>query len=115
MRWNCLLLIFRDCFVLVRILKVGVFAGLTAPMKRLSRMPAGEAPQHVVTQGHWFAAWIQGDAAFALLGCTVAPGFDFADFELAERERLASKFPSARALIERLTPEPTRRETLLRS
>ena len=45
----------------------------------------------------------------------VVIGVDFADFELVERERLASKFPSARALIERLTPEPTRRETLLRS
>jgi hypothetical protein len=40
---------------------------------------------------------------FALVGCTMAPAFDFADFELAQREELARQFPQHRALIEKLT------------
>jgi predicted dehydrogenase len=40
----------------------------------------------------------------ARAGCTVAPGFDFADFELADREALCRAFPGHRRLISRLTP-----------
>jgi predicted cupin superfamily sugar epimerase len=39
----------------------------------------------------------------ALVGCTVAPGFVFEDFELAEREPLVTSYPQHRALIDRLT------------
>lgn len=60
-------------------------------------------PQQTVPAGSWFAAEVEADAEFALVGCTVAPGFDFADFELAESETLARKYPAHRALIERLT------------
>ncbi len=42
---------------------------------------AGQRPQAVVPAGAWQAARPRG-ARFALGGCTVAPGFDFADFEL---------------------------------
>ena len=42
-------------------------------------------------------------ASFALVGCTVAPGFDFADFEMPGRAELVRLFPQHRALIERLT------------
>jgi len=47
---------------------------------------AGERPQHVVRAGHWFGAMMPDDAAapYTLCGCTVAPGFDFAEFELAD-------------------------------
>jgi predicted cupin superfamily sugar epimerase len=38
------------------------------------------------------------------VGCTVAPGFDFTDLELAHREALVAEFPQHAALIERLTP-----------
>ena len=41
--------------------------------------------------------------AYALMGGTVAPGFDFADFELADRAMLAAGWPAQRALIEALT------------
>jgi len=41
----------------------------------------GERPQGVVEKGHWQQAWSLGD--WTLVGCTVAPGFEFAGFELA--------------------------------
>ena len=41
-------------------------------------------PQHVVPRHHWFGATVDGPCGYALVGCTVAPGFDFADFEMAE-------------------------------
>lgn len=63
----------------------------------------GGRPQHTVRAGAWFGAYPQEGAEYALVGCAVAPGFDFADFELAARS-LADRFPERRALIERLTP-----------
>jgi len=42
----------------------------------------GERPQGVVEKGHWQQAWSLG--AWTLVGCTVAPGFEFAGFELAQ-------------------------------
>jgi predicted cupin superfamily sugar epimerase len=63
----------------------------------------GERLQAVIPAGVWFGATIQAPRSFALVGCTVAPGFDFADFELADREVLAARFPQHRALLETLT------------
>ncbi|MGB3616588.1 MAG: cupin domain-containing protein [Catalinimonas sp.] len=64
----------------------------------------GHVFQTVVPRGHWFGAEVLNDAAgYTLLGCTVAPGFDFADFELAERWALLDTYPQHTALIERLT------------
>ena len=60
-------------------------------------LPAGEQPQHVVAAGHWFAAEPVPGSPWSLVGCTVAPGFDFADFELARPEQLE---PNAGALGE---------------
>lgn len=60
-------------------------------------------PQCVVPGNHWFAAEVIQPNGFALVGCTVAPGFDFADFTLAERDTLAQKFPQHREMITRLT------------
>jgi uncharacterized protein len=51
----------------------------------------------------WFASRVADGTGFALVGCTVAPGFDFADFELAKREDLVGVYPQHRALIEQLT------------
>lgn len=65
--------------------------------------PAGQQPQCVVPRGAWFGAELLCcEAGFALVGNTVAPGFDFADFELADRARLSAAFPRHRALIARL-------------
>jgi predicted cupin superfamily sugar epimerase len=64
----------------------------------------GERPQAVVPAGTWFGARLEpGDADFALVSCTVAPGFDFADFELAERAALRSRFPEHAVIIDELT------------
>jgi predicted cupin superfamily sugar epimerase len=62
----------------------------------------GERPQHVVPAGVWQAAR-PIDGAYALCGCTVAPGFDFADFELPPRDAMLARFPQHRALVEALT------------
>jgi predicted cupin superfamily sugar epimerase len=63
----------------------------------------GESLQAMVPAGCWFGAELAGGAPFALVSCTVAPGFDFADFELAERAALRALYPRHQALIERLT------------
>jgi len=65
-------------------------------------LDAGQSLQVVVPAGTWFGAEVL-DGAFALVGCTVAPGFDFADFELADRATLGARYPQHRALIEKLT------------
>jgi len=65
---------------------------------------AGERPQAVVPAHVWQAAEPTGDA-WALCGCTVIPGFDFADFEMAERTDLLERYPEYAAIIRRLTRE----------
>jgi predicted cupin superfamily sugar epimerase len=62
----------------------------------------GHRPQHVVPAGCWQAAVAAGPR-FALCGCTVAPGFDFADFEMPSRADLLGRMPALREWIERLT------------
>jgi len=54
---------------------------------------AGEYVQYVVPAGHWFGAMPVVDAGFSFVGCTVAPGFDFEDFELGERAELLKQYP----------------------
>lgn len=66
-------------------------------------LAAGERPQLVIPAGTWFAAELAPGVAHCLWGCTVAPGFDFADFELAQGPELAARFPAAATRIARLT------------
>jgi predicted cupin superfamily sugar epimerase len=61
----------------------------------------GQTPQAIVPAGAWFASESSGE--YSLVGCTVSPGFDFEDFELANKERLTETFPTYSATIERLT------------
>jgi predicted cupin superfamily sugar epimerase len=63
---------------------------------------AGERPQAVVPAGVWQAAVAVGPR-WALCGCTVAPGFDFADFEMPSRAELVRRMPALAAAIEALT------------
>ncbi|QHE94840.1 hypothetical protein PI93_019635 [Pandoraea fibrosis] len=63
---------------------------------------AGEQLQHVVPAGHWFAAQPAPSTRYSLVGCTVAPGFAFEDFEMADAAALAAQWPAHRVLIERL-------------
>ncbi len=59
--------------------------------------------QAVVNAGCWFASRVRDPESFALAGCTVAPGFDFEDFELGKRSELISLYSQHRKLIEQLT------------
>ena len=65
---------------------------------------SADNPQAVVPAGNWFGATVE--TGYALVGCTVAPGFDFRDFEMADRTTLLAAYPQHRAVIERLT-KPT--------
>jgi predicted cupin superfamily sugar epimerase len=64
---------------------------------------AGQVFQAVVKAGCWFGSRVRDSGAFALVGCTVAPGFDFADFKMGKREELVREWPEHRAVIEGLT------------
>ncbi len=61
-----------------------------------------ESLQAALLAGSVFGAEVVRPRSFSLCGCTVAPGFDFADFEFGRREDLLARFPRKRAAIERL-------------
>ena len=77
----------------------------------------GHTLQHVVPKGSWFGSYptndYDGDGGvgdehdYSLVGCTVAPGFDFSDFELGTREQLLKLFPQHEEELMRLTPPPS--------
>jgi predicted cupin superfamily sugar epimerase len=67
---------------------------------------AGTVFQAVVSAGLWFAAECEDPTTFALVGCTVAPGFEFSEFELAEVDALRSAYPVHAVFIARLGPAP---------
>ncbi|VXB20454.1 conserved hypothetical protein [Burkholderia sp. 8Y] len=58
--------------------------------------------QAVVNAGDWFAAQCSAASGASLVGCTVAPGFEFSEFELANCDELKARYPQHRELIERL-------------
>jgi uncharacterized protein len=64
---------------------------------------AGEVFQAAVKAGCWFGSRLKDGNGFALVGCTVAPGFEFADFELAKRSKLTAAYPQHGKLIAELT------------
>ena len=62
----------------------------------------GETPQVLVPKDYIFGSAMNNEG-FSLVGCMVAPGFDFKDFELFERKDLLEKYPNYREVIEKLT------------
>mmetsp|Transcript_31159 Transcript_31159/g.54163 ORF Transcript_31159/g.54163 Transcript_31159/m.54163 type:complete len:170 (-) Transcript_31159:85-594(-) len=66
---------------------------------------AGHATTTLVPVGNWFGAYANEGTEFALVGCTVTPGFDFKDFEFGSRGDLLAKYPHAREIILWLTDE----------
>jgi len=64
---------------------------------------AGQHPQVVVPAGAWQGSRLKSGGDFALLGTTMAPGFDFADYEPGNRDRLTAQYPAFSDLIQRLT------------
>lgn len=65
---------------------------------------AGQVFQAYVPAGCWFGASVDAPNSYALVGCTVAPGFDFADFEMGKRSDLLTIYSNHAELIEWLTP-----------
>lgn len=63
----------------------------------------GESLQVLIEKGNWFCAEVVNKDLFGLVGCTVAPGFDFDDFELGKRNELIKIFPDHKKLIKRFT------------
>ncbi len=64
----------------------------------------GQELQVVVPRGTWQGSFLNEGGEFALLGCTVAPGFEYEDYEGGSREELVERYPEARELIVRLSP-----------
>jgi predicted cupin superfamily sugar epimerase len=67
-------------------------------------LAAGQVPQLVVPAGVWQGTRLVGATGFALLGCTVAPGFDYGDYRGGSRAELVAKWPAFAEQIARLTP-----------
>jgi len=63
----------------------------------------GSSFQVVIPAGSYFAAAVHNPASYSLMGCTVAPGFDFADFEMPSQSKLLKLFPQHAALIKRFS------------
>jgi predicted cupin superfamily sugar epimerase len=68
-----------------------------------SNLEKGDRLQVVVPANCWFGACVEKSDTFTLAGCTVAPGFDFRDFEMATRDDLKNQFPSQEEIIIKLT------------
>jgi predicted cupin superfamily sugar epimerase len=66
-------------------------------------MDNGEQFQCVIKAGSWFGAKLYQSGEYALTGCTVAPGFDYKEFELGTREKLLKQFPQHKLIIEEMT------------
>lgn len=77
--------------------------GHTSVVTLGSDLRAGQLPQVVVPAGTWQGAMLAEGGAFALMGTTVAPGFEFDDFELGEQDALVAQYYEQAELIRRLT------------
>nr|WP_067057946.1 cupin domain-containing protein [Mucilaginibacter sp. L294] len=61
--------------------------------------------QAVIAHNTWFAAQISSVTGFTLVSCAVAPGFDFAEFEMAKKNELLAQYPQHADLLDRLCRE----------
>ncbi|KUG24888.1 hypothetical protein ASZ90_005290 [hydrocarbon metagenome] len=62
-----------------------------------------EVFQFTIPKETWFAAEVKDKTTYSLVGCTVSPGFDFADFEMGDQKTLLDKFQQHQNLIKRFT------------
>jgi predicted cupin superfamily sugar epimerase len=62
----------------------------------------GESFQVQIKHNCWFGAELIDKSSFALVGCTVSPGFEFEDFELGKREELIKQYPEHKDIIKKL-------------
>lgn len=68
-----------------------------------NNLEKNEVFQHVVPAGYWFGATVVEKNQYSFVGCVVAPGFDFEDFELAKEKELLEQFPQHERIIKKLT------------
>lgn len=68
-----------------------------------SRLTQGECAQYVVKANRWFASRPCSDSVYSWVGCTVAPGFEYQDFELAKSQELEKIYPQHKLIIRDLT------------
>ncbi len=66
-------------------------------------VPNGEKPQVILKNNTWFGAEVSDKESYSFVSCAVAPGFEFADFKLADRNELISAYPAFEDIIKRLT------------
>jgi len=64
---------------------------------------AGQSPQVVVPPNVWQGTMLEPGSEFILLGATMAPGFEYGDYEQGERDELARQYPARAEIIARLT------------
>lgn len=89
----------------------GLIVHVITPAGEYRQMLLGSNAEHsemfqaVVPAGCWFGSALRDTRkdSYALVGCTVAPGFDFADFEMAKRGQLITQYPQHRSTIAGLT------------
>lgn len=65
----------------------------------------GEELHVTVPAGAWFGSRVKGQTGFVLVSCVVAPGFDFADFELASYKKISREFPAYDTLLQQMCIE----------
>ncbi len=72
-----------------------------------NQLELSERPQVLAPRGVWQGSHLVRGGGWALLGCTVSPGFEFDDYETATREQLCSQWPAFSPLISALTRPPS--------
>ena len=85
----------------LRIYRLDPLTGLQSTM-----LGQDETLDLVIAPDTWFAAEPTDDTSFVLCACTVTPGFDFEDFEVAQPKKLCLQFPAHRDLINQLSRRP---------
>ena len=68
-----------------------------------SNVNNGELVQYTVKAGIWFGSFPNEGSEYSFVGCTVAPGFEFEDFELGSYDSLSKEFPNAKEMIKKMT------------
>jgi predicted cupin superfamily sugar epimerase len=76
---------------------------LTAAGNYRKHVLNAQNPFAAIEPKSWFASEVANQKGFVLVSCAVAPGFDFADFEMAKKENLLVKFPNQVDVIQRLS------------
>ncbi len=88
----------------VELLVLGPAAGRGTVVTLGPDVLGGQVPQAVVPHGAWQGSALKSGGRVALLGTTMAPGFEFADYEPGDRIHLSATFPAFRERIHRLSP-----------